>query len=452
MSYLGIDIGSSFIKSALLDTTRLQISGTVKIPTPGPLPNDKNYIFELDPHIIVKMITTMIEERVKLEGPIEGILLSTQMHGFVLADQSGEPLTNYISWRDTRGTYSNGNETQSSLEFLSQFLTPEKMSRCGTRLKSGLAACNLHHWIMNNPDQIKRKDISFCTLGSFLIYKLTGRNACHLTNAAATGFADPAKRAWNQDIIYEVGCDSFTFPDLLSEHEVCGYFGSTKGSIPVFPDIGDHQATVYGALKENTSIAVISGGTAGIVSVVTNEATAGDYENRPYFNNQYLRTVTQLPGGRNLDVLVDFIEEIGSSIYQASITKEDIWQKILQSLSVANQASSLESIKVELGFFKEQKMVKHGRIDNIREGNLTSGSLFRAAFENLADNFITALNKLADSTVQIQRIYLTGGLLHNNSLIQSTIQDLTGIETIPSNIQEEALTGLLHIAVKIANG
>ncbi|NOU66073.1 hypothetical protein GC096_18720 [Paenibacillus sp. LMG 31461] len=329
-------------------------------------------------------------------------------------------------------------------------MAPEQMAKGGTRLKPGLAACNLHHWMLNHQEIIENNKLYFCTLGGFLIYKLTGRHACHITNAAPTGFVDLTKLAWNPDIICAVGCADFIFPDILHEHEVCGYFSSSYGNIPVFPDIGDHQASVYGALGGLEEMAVISGGTAGIVSVVSKESTPGDHENRPYFNHCYLKTVTQLPGGRNLDVLIDFIEDIGKSIYDVSRNREDIWRSVTSTiLNTTNNDNISDVLQVELGFFQGQQGVKHGRIDDIRPGNFTVGSLFMAAYENMADIYITALHKLTGSTVPIKKIILTGGSIHDNLFMKETIQKRSGIETIPSIVQNQELAGLLQLASKI---
>ncbi|GAA3402164.1 sedoheptulokinase [Paenibacillus hodogayensis] len=450
MNYIGVDIGSSFIKAAILDTGSRQIIDVRKQQTPERLPNPDRNIYEVNVLSIVRSLTTMIDEYAGKYGPIVGILLSTQMHGFVLCDESGEPLTNYISWQDTRGTTPYGNATISSFEHISAVISSEQMERSGTQLKPGLAACNLHHWMMNHRHVIEKDNIYFCTLGSFVIYKLTGRHTCHITNAAPTGFADVERRAWNWETIRAVGCESLVFPDILDEQEICGYYDSAGGGIPVYPDIGDHQASVLGALGGDNDAAIVSGGTAGIVSLVSNKATRGDHENRPYFGGQTLKTITRLPGGRNLDVLVDFIADIGISLFEASRSRAEIWQAISQAVDRLDPSRPLEAPRVELGFFQGQQGVQHGKIDGIRPGNLTAGSLFAAAFENMADVYISALRKLMDPTAPIAKIWLTGGTIHNNVFMRTIMQARTGIETIPSPVQNEELRGLLHLALRIS--
>lgn len=450
MKYIGLDIGSSFIKAAVLDTESRQITDVTKQQTPERLPNPDRNIYEVDVLSIVRSLTIMIDEYAGKYGPIAGILLSTQMHGFVLCDATGEPLTNFISWQDTRGTTPYGKGAVSSFEHICTVISSEQMESSGTRLKPGLAACNLHHWMMNHRHVIEKNNVYFCTLGAFVIYKLTGRHACHITNAAPTGFTDTERRAWNPDMIGAIGCADFIFPDIVHEQEICGYYISPYGSIPVYPDIGDHQASVLGALDGSNHTAVISGGTAGIVSVVSNEAAPGDHENRPYFGDRYLKTMTRLPGGRNLDVLVDFISDIGESIFEVSRPREDIWRAISKSIESFNQSESAEALLVELGFFKGQQGVQQGRIDRIRPGNFTAGALFTAAFENMADVYISALNKLADPAVPITKIILTGGTMQNNRFMREIIQKRTGIETILSNVQNEELRGLLRIASQIS--
>ncbi|MDF2723886.1 MAG: hypothetical protein K0Q59_3561 [Paenibacillus sp.] len=451
MNYIGIDIGSSFIKAAILDTENRAIRDVTRLPTPERLPAPNSSIYEVDVVSIMRSVTAMIDQCADKRGPIAGILLSTQMHGFVLCDAAGEPLTNYISWQDTRGSVPYGKEAASSFERISSVVSSEQIEKSGTKLKPGLAACNLHHWMAHHGRVAEQNNVRFCTLGSFIIFKLTGRHACHITNAAPTGFADVERRAWNLETIRAVGCESLVFPDIVDEQDICGYYDSPYGRIPVYPDIGDHQASVLGALGGNSHTAIVSGGTAGIVSLVSPEAAQGDHENRPYFGGRTLKTITRLPGGRNLDVLVDFIADIGMSVYGASRSRDELWQAIFRSVEAGSPTRSPNgALQVELGFFTGQQGVQHGRIDGIRQSNLTAGSLFAAAFENMADVYISALRKLENPSAPVARIILTGGTIHNNRFIRTIIQERTGIETLPSPVQNEELRGLLHLAMRLA--
>ena len=54
MSFIGIDIGTSFIKGAVLNTDALSISHIRRIPFPDPLPGLPPLYKEYDPHTVLR--------------------------------------------------------------------------------------------------------------------------------------------------------------------------------------------------------------------------------------------------------------------------------------------------------------------------------------------------------------------------------------------------------------
>ena len=95
MKYLGVDIGSSSIKSAVLDLDKNAIFVLPKVPSPARSPHPNERFFQVPAKEYLTLIKRMIEESAEAYGDLAGVLLSTQMHGFVLEDV-------YVSWQDTR--------------------------------------------------------------------------------------------------------------------------------------------------------------------------------------------------------------------------------------------------------------------------------------------------------------------------------------------------------------
>lgn len=90
---------------------------------------------------------------------------SVQMHGYVLLKE-GREATGYISWRDERGK-----------DLPPDFALTEEY---GVRIKPNLPRLSLQAQSVAADE--------FCTLGSYLVYRLTGKNTTHVTDAAASGF------------------------------------------------------------------------------------------------------------------------------------------------------------------------------------------------------------------------------------------------------------------------
>lgn len=111
MTLLGIDIGSSFIKGGVLELDELRIRGIVREPFPDPLGGLPTGFFEVDPNAITKAVEQVVARLLTLAPDCSGILFCGQMGGVVLTNNCGEPMTNYLSWRDQRTTLTS-NSTQ----------------------------------------------------------------------------------------------------------------------------------------------------------------------------------------------------------------------------------------------------------------------------------------------------------------------------------------------------
>ena len=100
MKYIAIDIGSSFVKSALLDPRTCQVVSQRKFPAPAKLPHSNRNLFEIPANQLFETVRELIEYYAREDCEASAVLLSTQMHGFVYQTPGREDL--YISWQDMR--------------------------------------------------------------------------------------------------------------------------------------------------------------------------------------------------------------------------------------------------------------------------------------------------------------------------------------------------------------
>ena len=189
---------------------------------------------------------------------------SVQMHGYVLLKE-GREATGYISWRDERGK-----------DLPPDFALTEEY---GVRIKPNLPRLSLQAQSVTADE--------FCTLGSYLVYRLTGKNTTHVTDAAASGFYNVKTGARD-------AC-RYRLPEAVYRVQEAGRYKDTA----VFSPVGDQQASVLGAWKgrENAEGYVLNLGTAAQLCCTAEGFAAGDFESRPYFGGNTLCTVTGLPGG-----------------------------------------------------------------------------------------------------------------------------------------------------------
>ncbi|MDO5378260.1 MAG: FGGY family carbohydrate kinase, partial [Clostridia bacterium] len=101
MVYIAIDIGSTYIKSSLLDPACGQISERNRAEVAPRIRQENSLRFEVDMGEILSAVRGILDGYAAGGQKIAGILLSTQMHGFVYTDPQ-HPEGRYVSWQDAR--------------------------------------------------------------------------------------------------------------------------------------------------------------------------------------------------------------------------------------------------------------------------------------------------------------------------------------------------------------
>lgn len=148
----------------------------------------------------MEIVKQLVDHYTKEYSDIEGLIISTQMHGFVYAIPEKEDM--YISWQDMRCMNRMSGAKKTYLQWMEEQITPQEMENHGVYLKPSLGICNLYTLLEENKEL--RRDGELHTLGSYVIYSLTGNNICHISNAAPLGLADVAHHCWNKEIIKQV--------------------------------------------------------------------------------------------------------------------------------------------------------------------------------------------------------------------------------------------------------
>ncbi|WP_135546503.1 sedoheptulokinase [Paenibacillus cymbidii] len=465
MKYIGFDIGSSFVKIGLFDLDKATVDDVRLEPAPPQLAGELAAIggrYEVDADAIAAIVRKHVLRFVRLHREaVAGIVLATQMHGFVLADEYGRAVTPYISWQDRRGHEPRPDGSgESAADTLERLLGPGAPARAGLRLKPGLALCNLYRWLEEHPPGGERERArEFHTLGSFVLRRLTGAYATHLSSAAATGLADVACGRWNERTIASCGFGFLRFPAIRGETECVGAFRGRYRDIPVFPDIGDHQATVFGCFALPGEEAVATIGTAGLLARETAAwADAADgWEMRPSIGGSYLRTVSRLPGGRSLDVLIAFVRTATAAVTGREPSSARVWRAALREAEAAARAAPTGArLPVELGFFPGQLGSGHGVIGPADAANLRLGPLFLGAFDHMAGVYRDMLERLDGGEAVtpgdggLKRLLLSGGVARRSALLRERLAAVTGLACDLPPYADEALAGLFRLALLCA--
>lgn len=445
--YIGIDIGASFIKGALFDLEKIKVKNIIKYPTPASSltlqKNQEAVRFEINCDLYEKQIRKIISELMNIEESVEGIVLSTQMHGMVLVDSHLKQLTPFIGWQDER-LLEKKSKNETWLDRLNKNLEGVDISKTGIKFRSGLMGSTLF-WLKENGLLNKEKGTKALFLGDYIAAKLTnGLLVTHPANACGSGLFNVEKNSWDEKIINVLNIDKSFLPEVVPAGKRVGYLEINSGKIPVFVSIGDLQAAILGSLigLGNNRDVCINIGTGSQVSFVSHSFNAGKYDIRSYFDNTFLDTVTFIPAGRALNVIIKFIEDIGKKIFDKK--DENVWEELAKLVSDKKESAGLEA---DISYFKNSISDNTaGSFSNITEKNFTVDNMFFSALERMAENYFAAYNRLGNPKIT-DRIICAGGLGRKLTPLRLLIQNKFKRKILLAPFEEETLAGLFILSL-----
>lgn len=412
---------------------------TRKYHAPQKAENPDPHYFEVDVQKILDIILDIIEKCSSITADIAGILFSTQQHGCVLHHpERGKDM--YISWQDTRCLKIDPATGISYMEELEQMLPHEVMERTGVPVKPALALCNLY--TLFREEKLSRQgDIRVYTLGSYVIEKLTGNNICHITNAAPMGFVDLRKGVWATDILERVGLDFIQLPEITTELICCGHHVTSGLTLAVYPDLGDVQTSVYGTGAKSGDM-IVNIGTSGQLIMIRDDYDPGDYEIRPYYNNNYCYVISRMPGGRNFDVQIDYLRYVGERIFGIAVTREEIWKRIQNYCTLAETGG----LEVDCGFYEFPDRLADGKILHIDHANFTPENVIAATAIDYGRQYRRFAEVMCKGRPFQGTLYFSGGAVLKNPFLKNAIEKEMGYTNTVSAQEDEVYSGLFLLA------
>lgn len=436
MTVVAIDVGSSFLKASVLDMERQKIIKKVKMPAPERHGTDRR--FEVRADAYVQFVRSIVSDCIQACGEISGLLLATQMHGYVYSTSQDPAADVYVSWQDMRclDTMPGG---QTYMAHLQRRIPPGAMEDCGVYLKPSLACCNLFTTFLQQPDLPRNGRLY--TIGSYIIEKLTGRNVCHPSNAAPLGLLNAREMRWDDRMIAALDFQEIQLPEIARAHYApCGIYEARGQKIPVFPDYGDQQVSILGCMPQ-AGDGIVNIATGCQVITITDHFVPGAYELRPYFEGAYLCTISNMPAGRGLDVLISFFRETAYRLTGQEVSVAEAWQRI-------NEQFSLDAggLAVDMSFYATPDRLHGGAVTGITHSNLHVDSLLSAAFADMAQTYRDNFAVLAGQT-PIRSLICAGGVSWKIPVLVQAIKEAMGLPCRLSPIEDEALAGLYRAAL-----
>ncbi len=428
MRCLGLDIGSSSIKGAVLDLETSRVQHIVREPFPDAVAGLPSGFHEVSPEEIFTR-TVSVVDRLCRHAPDATTLLSCgQMGGIMLVDQQLRPVTNYLSWRDQRTTVADVGGT-TTLDRLRGCWSDAVFEELGKELKPG-SATSLLYWLAQRRQL--PAEATPVTVGDYVIARLCNA-APKMERTQGIGMLNLRTQDWHHTAFAALGLDDLRWPQLTNEQEPIGSVHRNDRMLTCYPVIGDQQAALRGIRLQPYELS-INASTGSQVSQITAEFRPADCQTRPWFEGQFLNTITHIPAGRSLTVLEALLTELPRMV---GVKIENSWQLIQQ----ASASATGNGLSCDLSFFASA-MGCDGRISGITTENLTVGNLFHAAFEFMADSYLTCCRRMSPQPTWNQ-LAISGGLVQSFALLRKKIEARFPLPIRDVAEQEETLMGLM---------
>ncbi|WP_370170917.1 MULTISPECIES: xylulokinase [Hyphomonas] len=262
--FLGIDIGTSSVKAALIDEAGRQIEvsqADLPISRPKPLWSEQN---PSDWWTATNMAVAKLD--VNRRHKVKAIGLSGQMHGATLLDKSLAPIRPAILWNDGR-SFDECRELQEN--------TPAFVERGGNLVMPGFTAPKLE-WVRLHEPEAFEKVAKVLLPKDYVRLRMTGELASDMSDSSGTLWMDVAERTWSEELLAACGLTADQMPKLYEGHEVTGILRQEAAEawgmdrVPVVAGGGDNAAGAAGVGVIDEGEALLSLGTSGVIFVAGN--------------------------------------------------------------------------------------------------------------------------------------------------------------------------------------
>jgi len=264
-TYLGIDIGTSSVKTVLMDSGQeILASNSAQLEVDRPHEGWSEQNPEDWWQATEQTIDALKESHREEMAAVEGIGLSGQMHGATLLDNSDQPLRPCILWNDGRS----GDEC-AELERL----CPQSRSISGNLAMPGFTAPKIL-WVKNHEPEIYGEIASVLLPKDYVRLHLSGEKVSDMSDSAGTLWMDVEKRRWSSDLLASCGLDERHMPNLVEgsamsgrlRDELAQKWGMSKRPV-IAGGAGDNAASACGVGVVKPGTAFLSIGTSGVLFV-----------------------------------------------------------------------------------------------------------------------------------------------------------------------------------------
>lgn len=277
---LGIDIGSSSVKCALVSTETGECVASAFSPqTEMPISSPKQGFAEQDPHTwwkemknALKMVSAELDFS---KEEIGAIGISYQMHGLVAVDRNGEPVRPSIIWCDSRAVEI-GNSAFASLG--DQYCLQHYLNSPGNLTASKLK------WVKEHEPEAYEKIHKVMLPGDYIAYRMTGEMRTTVSGLSEGVLWDAREEKTATALLRHYGIDEHLLCSVVPQFGDQGHLslqaaeelGLAPGT-PVCYRAGDQPNNAYSLNVLQPGEIAATAGTSGVVYGVIDQPAFDPY-------------------------------------------------------------------------------------------------------------------------------------------------------------------------------
>ena len=263
--YIGIDIGTSSVKSVLIDDAQNVVtSASAALAISRPHPGWS----EQEPcdwwSATLNTVDALAASHPAQVAAVRGIGLSGQMHGATLLDANDQPVRPAILWNDVRSA-------QECTEL--EAATPAFRQQGGNIVMPGFTAPKLA-WVRKHEPQNFARTAKVLLPKDYVRLRLVGDYVTDMSDAAGTMWLDVARRDWSDTLLQAIGLARTHMPRLVEGSQSSGELRDELRQrwnmghrVVVAGGGGDNAASACGIGAVRPGTGFVSLGTSGVLFV-----------------------------------------------------------------------------------------------------------------------------------------------------------------------------------------
>lgn len=396
MILLGIDIGTSFIKVAAVDSATQQIVATAQCPdSENPITSHKPGWAEQSPEMWWQQTLEAIEKLSKKIDPkeIRAIGISYQMHGLVLVDKDQKVLRDSIIWCDSRAVEIG--------EKAFNEIGGETCSSCLLNSPGNFTASKLA-WVKKNEPAIYNQVDKIMLPGDFIAMKLTGKITT-TSSALSEGILwDFKKDAISEEVMQNFGFEKSLIPEvknLFSSHgKILPALTKRLGlneNVDVTYKAGDQPNNALSLNVLQPGEVAANAGTSGVIYAVTDQLFADKFSRVNSFVH-----VNHTAYEKRVGVLLCINGAAIMNSWARKVCGENLSYKEMDAMAAEVPAGSDGLFILPFGNGSErmlQNKIVGAQINDIDLNKHTKAHIYRAVQEGIAFAFRYGLDIMREN-------------------------------------------------------